>query len=78
VRLLNDEKVTNEQSYAKSISTVQSERNKILNDYQASCYEYQKLRTSYNFLYDKMGASSGLGKYSSPDDVRGNDESCYR
>jgi hypothetical protein len=75
---LKDEQSTSAASYAKGIGTVQAERNAALNDYQASCYEYQKLRGAYDLLYDTTGRLSGQAKYSSPDDARGNEESCYR
>ena len=78
IRQLKDEQAANESSYAKSISTVQTERNAALNDYQAACYEYQKLHAAYDLLYDKTGISSGQAQYSSPDDARGNEDSCYR
>jgi hypothetical protein len=78
IRRLKDEQSTSATGYAKSIGTVQAERNAALNDYQASCYEYQKLRGAYELLYDATGVSSGQVRYSSPDDARGNEESCYR
>lgn len=78
IQRLKDEQSTSATGYAKSIGTVQAERNAALNDYQASCYEYRKLRGAYELLYDATGASSGQVRYSSPDDVRGNEESCYR
>jgi hypothetical protein len=78
IRRLKDEQSTSAASYAKGIGTLQAERNAALNDYQAACYEYQKLRGAYDLLYDATGMQSGQAKYSSPNDARGNEESCYR
>lgn len=78
VQVLKAEMAQQSQGYASGIATVQNERNRALNDFEAACLEYQELRTAYDTLYAKTGAASGQPKYSSPDDARGNEDSCYR
>lgn len=78
VQLLQNEKAVREHEYAKSLQIVRNESSRAMNDYVTSCYEYQKLRVAYEELYKRYGLTSGLPKYTSPDDARGNEDSCYR
>ena len=78
VQALQNKRLERENSYAKSLQTVQAQRSRALSDYQTACLEYQKLYASYEALYQKTGAASGLPRYLSPDAARGNEESCYR
>jgi hypothetical protein len=67
-----------ERDYAKAIGSVRTERDRALTDYETACAEYQLLSASYEKLYQKTGAASGLPHYLSPDAARGNEDSCYR
>lgn len=63
-------------NYDKTIEKLQAERNRLSNDYDAACANYQNLYDAYDKLYDKVGA--GHEKIVRPDSARGNPESCYR
>ena len=52
--------------------------NRLTNDYDSACYNYQDLYAAYDMLYDKVGAHSGLERKARIDGARGNEESCYR
>jgi hypothetical protein len=65
-------------SYDKSIATLRDQLNRLTNDYESACYNYQTLYAAYDELYAKAGASSGQQKIALPDGARGNEESCYR
>lgn len=51
---------------------------RLTNDYDSACYNYQDLYAAYDALYDKVGANSGLERKARIDGARGNEESCYR
>ena len=51
---------------------------RLTNDYDSACYNYQDLYAAYDTLYDKVGANSGLERKARIDGARGNEESCYR
>lgn len=76
VEALKSDRQAAESSYAKSLEAVNNERNRVLNDYEAACFEYQELYAAYDLLYSQRGA--GFERYLSPDAARGNEESCYR
>jgi hypothetical protein len=62
--------------YGKSLDQLRSERDRISNDYDAACYNYQILYDAYDELYREAG--DGHKKIGRPDNARGNEVSCYR
>lgn len=64
--------------YEETIENLRAERNRLSNDYDAACYNYQALYEAYEALYAEAGADAGQAKVVRPDGARGNEESCYR
>jgi DNA-binding PadR family transcriptional regulator len=62
----------------KTIEQLETERNRIANDYDAACYNYQLLYDAYDALYVKTGAEAGHEKISRPGGARGYQDLCYR
>jgi hypothetical protein len=65
-------------NYDETIANLREERDRLSNDYDSACYNYQALYDAYDALYAKAGASSGQEKIVRPDSARGNEVSCYR
>ena len=65
-------------SYAKGLETLRSERDRIANDFDAACYEYQKLYAAYDALYAQSGHASGVPKLGIPGSARGSQSECYQ
>jgi len=65
-------------NYKETVRQLQSDLNRLSNDYDSTCYRYQELYTAYDALYTQFGPSSGHEKIVRPDSARGNEESCYR
>jgi hypothetical protein len=65
-------------NYSKTIDKLRAERDRLSNDYDSACYNYQALYDAYAELYAEAGASAGHEKIVRPDSARGNQESCYR
>jgi predicted component of type VI protein secretion system len=63
---------------ADLVDAKQAELNKLTNDYESACYNYQALYEAYDGLYQKYGADSGIARIVRPDSARGNEVSCYR
>jgi hypothetical protein len=64
--------------YDKTVRNLRAERDRLSNDYDAACYNYQALYDAYDKLYAVAGASAGHEEIVRPDSARGNQESCYR
>jgi hypothetical protein len=65
-------------NYAKAIENLRAERDRLSNEYDSACYNYQVLYDAYDELYAKAGASADHEKIVRPDSARGNEVSCYR
>jgi hypothetical protein len=83
VILHSDIPSVNKESSASSVDEAEraSSRdrfNRLANDYESACYNYQALYAAYDALYKEAGANSGHEKLALPDGARGNEESCYR
>jgi len=63
---------------SETIDNLRKELNRLSNDYDSACYNYQALYDAYDALYAQAGASSGQEKIVRPDSARGNQVSCYR
>lgn len=76
IKQLQAERIEREREYGKALDQIRGERDRAGVDYQTACTEYQLLRSAYEKLYQQAGTQGE--KYSSPDDARGNENSCYR
>lgn len=65
-------------NYSETVDSLRAERDRLSNDYDSACYNYQILYDAYSKLYAKAGAGAGHEKIARPDSARGNQESCYR
>ncbi len=65
--------------YSQTVENLRAERDRLSNDYDSACYNYQTLYDAYDKLYAEVGASAaGHEEIVRPDSARGNQESCYR
>lgn len=65
--------------YYETIDNLRAERDRLSNDYDSACYNYQALYDAYDELYAQAGvAAADHEKIVRPDSARGNAESCYR
>jgi hypothetical protein len=64
-------------NYVEVIDNLRSERDRLSNDYDSACYNYQTLYDAYDELYAKSGADP-REQIVRPDSARGNAVSCYR
>jgi hypothetical protein len=65
-------------NYSETIEKLRAERDRLSNDYDSACYNYQTLYDAYDELYAKADASASYEKIVRPDSARGNQDSCYR